>query len=102
MPAFFSLLELVRMQHLAFLALLLASFAGGVLDAQEKTAPASKEWLDFFETKVRPVLAENCFNCHGAKKQQGGLRLDNRTDVLKGNEDGPIVVAGRPEKSRLI
>jgi uncharacterized membrane protein len=38
----------------------------------------------FFETKVRPVLAEHCFKCHGADKQKAGLRLDSREAVLKG------------------
>ena len=35
------------------------------------------ELRDFFETKVRPVLAENCFSCHGPKKQQSDFRLDD-------------------------
>jgi hypothetical protein len=58
--------------------------------------------VEFFETKVRPVLAENCFTCHGAKRQQAGLRLDGRETLLKGSETGPVVVAGDPDKSRLI
>lgn len=57
---------------------------------------------EFFETKVRPVLAENCFSCHGAKKQQSGLRLDNKTDALKGSDEGPVIVPGAPDKSRLV
>ena len=31
---------------------------------------------EFFEAKVRPVLADNCLECHGAEKHKGGLRLD--------------------------
>ena len=39
--------------------------------------------LDFFETKIRPVLSKHCYNCHSetadAKhKLKGGLRLDHR------------------------
>ena len=40
---------------------------------------------DFFEAKVRPVLAANCYQCHGAKKQEGDLRLDSREAAMKGD-----------------
>ena len=58
--------------------------------------------VDFFESKVRPVLAEHCYSCHGAKKQQAGLRLDTADGLKKGTEEGPVVVPGDPEKSRLV
>ena len=48
------------------------------------------------------MLADHCFKCHGEKKQKSGLRLDSREFVLKGGELGPVVVAGKPEISRLI
>ena len=57
---------------------------------------------EFFETRVRPVLVENCQKCHGAKKQEGGLRLDSRAALLKGGESGPALVPGDPAKSRLL
>jgi hypothetical protein len=60
--------------------------------------------LDFFESKIRPVLVEHCYKCHSgtAKKLKGGLRLDSRTMMLKGGDSGPAIVPGQPEKSRLI
>jgi cytochrome c553 len=60
--------------------------------------------IRFFESKVRPVLIQNCYSCHSAKseKLKGGLRLDSREGMLKGGEVGPAIVAGQPEKSRLI
>ncbi|MEI7683589.1 MAG: PSD1 and planctomycete cytochrome C domain-containing protein [Planctomycetota bacterium] len=60
--------------------------------------------LDFFEKKIRPVLAESCYSCHSAnsKKVKGGLKLDRREDILKGGETGPALVPGSPEKSRII
>jgi cytochrome c553 len=65
-------------------------------------AEFTPEQIQFFETKVRPVLAQNCTQCHGAEKQKGGLRLDSRAGVLKGGEEGPAVEAGKPDASRMI
>src|SRR5262245_59787821 len=55
----------------------------------------------FFESKVRPVLANNCYTCHTGA-QSGGLRLDSREAILKGGKSGPAVVPGDPEHSLLI
>ncbi len=83
---------------LAPLALLAAS---APLAAQTAAAP-TREQLEFFEARVRPVLAEHCWKCHGPKKQMSGLRLDSRAALLQGGDDGPAVVPGHPEKSALI
>jgi hypothetical protein len=60
--------------------------------------------VEFFEKKIRPVLAEHCYTCHsqGAKKLRGGLLLDSREGLLKGGDSGPAIVPGQPEKSLLI
>ena len=58
--------------------------------------------LELFEKKVRPLLVERCYECHGEKKQKGGLRLDSHAALLKGGDNGPAVAPGLPEKSRLI
>ncbi len=66
-------------------------------------APKSKaEAVEFFESKVRPVLAEHCFGCHGPEKQKGGLRLDTLEALKIGGDSGPALVAGKPEESLLI
>ncbi len=65
-------------------------------------AAPDPEALKFFEMKVRPILAENCFKCHGPAKQKGGLRLDSRPAVLVGGENGPAVVPGRKDDSLLV
>ena len=62
----------------------------------------SKEHLEFFEKKVRPLLAKNCHKCHGAKKQEGELRLDLQSHVLRGGESGKAIVPGSPDESLLI
>src|SRR5262245_19863688 len=64
-----------------------------------KADPAEEE---FFETKVRPVLAEHCLECHGAEKSKAGLRLDARESMLRGGDGGPAVVPGKPEESALV
>ncbi len=65
-------------------------------------AQDSAEQVEFFESQVRPLLVEHCFKCHGAEKQQSELRLDSREAVLKGGENGPALVPGQPESSRLV
>ena len=57
---------------------------------------------DHFEKKVRPLLHAQCVKCHGADKAKGGLRLDTAEGLAKGGESGPVVVAGQPDKSRLV
>jgi mono/diheme cytochrome c family protein len=66
-------------------------------------APTAAQ-VQFFENRVRPVLADNCYKCHSqqAEKVKGGLLLDTREGVLKGGESGPALVVGDPEKSLLI
>jgi mono/diheme cytochrome c family protein len=67
--------------------------------------PAAKptpEQITFFENKVRPVLAESCYSCHGKDAQLGGLRLDSRAALLKGGDSGASLVPGDPEKSLFI
>ena len=67
-------------------------------------APAfAEEGHDFFEKKVRPLLAERCLDCHSAEKKiKGGLRLDIRDGWVTGGDSGPAIVRGEPDKSLLI
>jgi hypothetical protein len=60
--------------------------------------------LAFFETKIRPILADSCYECHSAKakKLKGGLRLDHRSHLLTGGDNGPAIVPGKPDESLLI
>ncbi len=81
---------------------LLAFAAGGGVWAEDKAAPVTPEQATFFETKVRPLLATNCYSCHGDGDQRAGLRVDSREALLKGNAKGPVLMPGDPEHSRLI
>jgi hypothetical protein len=79
----------------------LALFVPSPLAAQPPSTPTPQQ-LEFFEARVRPVLAEHCFKCHGPKKQRSGLRLDSRASLLEGGDEGPAVVPGDPDKSLLV
>src|SRR5262245_58216420 len=69
--------------------------------ADEPVMPPRKA-VEFFEKSIRPVLAENCFNCHSDRKQKAGLRLDSRQAMVTGGETGPAIVPGHPEQSLLL
>jgi hypothetical protein len=59
--------------------------------------------LEYFEKQVRPLLVNNCFNCHSADhKEAGGLRVDDHAAILKGGNRGAGVVPGDPDSSVLI
>ena len=51
---------------------------------------------------VKPVLAAHCFVCHGALKQEASLRLDTVAAMRTGGDNGPAIMPGEPDKSRLI
>jgi len=65
-------------------------------------APIAPEALEFFENKIRPVLAAECYECHNARKTKGGLRLDYRAGWQKGGDSGDVIVPGDPQKSLVI
>lgn len=79
-------------------AITLAVLMTQALQADEPTAEA----LAFFERDIRPLLVKKCQGCHGEKKQESGLRLDSHAAALKGNDDGAVIVPGKPSESRLI
>jgi mono/diheme cytochrome c family protein len=63
----------------------------------------SADQLEFFEREVKPILKANCVSCHGAeKKVQAALHLTSREGLLKGSENGPVVLLESPEESSLL
>ena len=73
------------------------------------TLALSTNWLigntnTFFESKVRPILSEKCYECHSASanKSKGGLRLDHINLILKGGDSGPALVIGKPQESLIM
>src|SRR5688500_4459692 len=70
----------------------------------EKPEKLTAKGVEFFESKIRPVLTQRCFSCHStqAKEVKGGLLLDTRDALRKGGESGAAVVPGDVEESLLI
>ncbi|MEY4566684.1 MAG: hypothetical protein RLY14_1654 [Planctomycetota bacterium] len=70
---------------------------------EESDAKFTTEQLDFFESKIRPLLVEHCYNCHSSEGQgtRGGLAVDTREGLQVGGESGPAVVPGNLEESLL-
>jgi mono/diheme cytochrome c family protein len=56
----------------------------------------------FYAKHINPIFDSNCVACHGVGKVKGGLRLDSYDLVMKGGQDGVVIVAGQPEKSMLL
>ena len=61
--------------------------------------PAREE---FFEKRVRPVLAGVCFRCHGGQKVSGGLRVDGRESLIRGGDSGAAIDPENPDQSLLL
>jgi len=87
---------------IALTSLLLATLNEGVF----ANSPNSDQ-IDFFETKIRPLLANNCFACHSQKanskgKLKAGLYLDSHKGLIRGGDSGPAVSPGKPDQSRIV
>jgi hypothetical protein len=80
------------------LVAILSVLAPVVVHADEPSAAG----LEFFETRIRPIFFEHCYECHGGAQVKGGLRLNSLSGFLAGGDSGPAVVAGKPEESLLV
>ncbi len=55
-----------------------------------------------FSHQVVPILKKYCAECHAGEKKKGGFSFNTRAAVMAGSENGPVMVAGKPEASRFI
>ena len=60
------------------------------------------EQIEFFEIRIRPLLVDNCAECHGEGRAKGGLRLTSGDALRRGGDSGPAIVNGKPDESLLI
>ena len=92
-------------RHILVLFPLAASvlFCGTNLHADDNK-PIDPAKLEFFESRIRPVLVKHCYECHSAKSKEvkGSLLVDSAAGMLQGGDSGPAIVAGKPNKSPLI
>jgi cytochrome c len=75
----------------------LISLQIGQVGAQDD--PAKPE---FYTTKVKPILTENCASCHLGANHRGGLSLETKESMLKGGHDGAVLVPGDPANSLIV
>ncbi len=74
-----------------------ASLCSQQPDASD-SLPATINYL----TQIKPLLAEKCYSCHGALKQESALRLETRDLMLTGGASGPALTPGNPAESLLL
>ena len=82
-----------------FLVALLVTLLPVAVHAQ--LPPPAVATVDY-DKDVKPILAQNCYSCHGLMAQQAGLRLDQRQPALRGGDYGPVIVPGKSAESKLI
>lgn len=83
-------------------SLLIFVAAGRADDRPKPIQDDDDQALAFFETKVRPVLVEHCYECHSSETAEGGLRVDSRSAIRAGGSRGPAVVPEHPDASILL
>ena len=90
-----NLMENRRMKAVAALVLLVCSIS--------KLSAQTAEQIEFFESRIRPILAQECYACHStATKNEGGLVLDSRAGWQAGGDNGEAIKPGNPNESLLI
>lgn len=102
------LLPYLALVHLLLSMAMSAGIRPSAIQAAEgastsSVSPLTPEQLEFFEKKIRPVLAERCYSCHNSTdKREGGLAVDSRDALLQGGDTGVALVPGKPADSRLL
>ncbi len=96
-------------------ALVVSVLVSGFANSQEKSPlkatflrglnrmPTDKQ-LDFFESKIRPILVDHCYECHSASASElgGGLLLDSQQGIIEGGDTSPPVIPMDPDSSLLM
>ena len=91
------------MQKTVFVvAVALVSTVALLLAVERNDADLSPADLEFFEKRIRPVLADRCVSCHSDAQAMAGLRLDSRGGWQEGGQSGPAIIPGDPAQSPLI
>src|SRR5205807_1792097 len=86
--------------YFAFVLAALDRHAPRRADAQTNEDRATAR-VPSYQEDIRPLLQAKCSRCHGEKTRKADLDLTALTEILKGSESGPVIVAGKPEESLL-
>ncbi len=76
--------------------------AQAIAQTKAQTPSFSNDQIEFFESKIRPLLVNQCLECHGESKSENNLRVDSRNAILAGGSNGPAAVVGEPENSLIV
>ena len=82
--------------------LLLGSVGGGFVFIQRMATKQRSQKEEAGQLNALALINANCIKCHGAKKQEGGLRLDTLSGMMVGGDAGPAIVMGEPEHSLMM
>jgi hypothetical protein len=101
-PWFFSWHAMQRNQAMKRIIETLAAVV--FLTGQLVAAAPSADEISFFESKIRPLLSEHCYDCHSTKSEKikGGLVLDSRDGWMAGGDSGDVIEPGSPNDSLLL
>ena len=94
--------------RLLFLCIALVACDLCTIDWVKATETASPNYppesVEFFESRIRPVLVEHCYECHSTQSEtlRANLVLDHASGLLTGGDSGPVLVPGKPEESLLM
>src|SRR5438034_7307648 len=86
----------MRPARIGFIALLVLGSAATPALAQDASG------IEFFESRIRPLLTDRCLKCHDEKKHKGSLRLDTKAGWEKGGDSGPALVPRKSSSSVLV
>ncbi|PHS08836.1 MAG: hypothetical protein COA78_12470 [Blastopirellula sp.] len=89
---------------LSALCSLVIIICSNIVATAESNPELSDEQVEFFESKIRPVLVQQCYSCHSAKagEPKAGLMLDSRPAMHTGGDSGPAVVPGDIDASLIL
>ena len=90
---------MISMKQLIRPVAIAATFFYGSTTSAQQLSPADQE---YFEAKIRPILIDYCYDCHGDGATKGGLDLSTKAGALAGGSAGPAVAPGDPGKSIMI
>ena len=85
-----------------WLTLVLLVILGSVCLADDDTDARYEQQVAFFETKIRPLLVDRCYECHDQDTQEGALRLDTLQGMVDGGDRGPAIIPGEAKNSLLM